>query len=145
MAEGTRQPRGWGLAPLSYDVAMSNSDTIRDFLAAFNAKDIDRVVSFFADDAVYHNMPTTPTVGIDAIRASIAGYTAPADVIDWQLLSISEDENGVVLTERLDRFDFGGTWVELPVMGAFELADGKITVWRDYFDMAFFQKQMPGA
>ena len=28
--------------------------------------------------------------------------------------------------------------VSLPVMGVFELADGKITAWRDYFDMAQF-------
>ena len=123
---------------------MSNTDTIRAFLDAFNRKDLDGIISYFADDAVYHNMPTAPTVGVDAIRASISGYASPADEIDWQLIAISEDENGVVLTERLDRFDFGGTWVELPVMGAFELADGKITAWRDYFDMATFRNQMPG-
>lgn len=121
---------------------MSNSDTIRNFLAAFNAQDIDRVVSFFADDAVYHNIPTQPVHGSDAIRTSISAYASPADAIDWQLLAIGEAEDGTVLTERLDRVDFGGSWVELPVMGAFELAEGKITAWRDYFDLAQFQSQM---
>lgn len=123
---------------------MSNSDTIRAFLDAFNAHDIDKVVSFFAEDAVYHNMPTRPVVGVDAIRTSISGYATPADVIDWQLLAIAESDDGTVLTERLDRFNFGGRWVELPVMGAFVLAEGKITVWRDYFDMAQFRSQMSG-
>jgi limonene-1,2-epoxide hydrolase len=123
---------------------MSNSDTIRDFLAAFNAHDIDRVVSFFAEDAVYHNMPTQPVHGVDAIRTSISGYATPADAIDWQLLTIAESQDGTVLTERLDRFDFGGRWVELPVMGAFELAGDKITAWRDYFDMAQFRSRMSG-
>jgi limonene-1,2-epoxide hydrolase len=29
-------------------------------------------------------------------------------------------------------------------MGSFELEDGQITAWRDYFDMAQFQRQLPG-
>jgi limonene-1,2-epoxide hydrolase len=28
------------------------------------------------------------------------------------------------------------------VMGIFEVENGKITAWRDYFDLADFQKQM---
>ena len=34
-----------------------------------------------------------------------------------------------------------GSWIELPVMDAFELRDGKICAWRDYFDLAQFQRQ----
>ena len=123
---------------------MSNIETIRAFLDAFNAKDIDRVISFFADEAVYHNMPAKPVEGVEAIRASITGYAAPAASIDWELLSVAEAEGGTVLTERIDRFDFGDNHVELPVMGAFDFADGKITAWRDYFDMAQFRSQMSG-
>jgi limonene-1,2-epoxide hydrolase len=124
---------------------VSNTDTIRAFLDAFNAQDFDRVVSFFADDAVYHNMPTSPITGAEAIGTSIRGYAGPADAIDWELLSVAEAADGTVLTERVDRFDFGETHVELPVMGAFDFADGKITAWRDYFDLNQFRSQMPGA
>jgi limonene-1,2-epoxide hydrolase len=49
-----------------------------------------------------------------------------------------------VLTERLDKFVLGGKTVELPVAGVFELKDGKITAWRDYFDMATWTKQATG-
>ena len=124
---------------------MSNTDTVRAFLAAFDAKDIDGIMSFFADDGVYHNMQSAPINGVDAIRPVIDGYTSPATTIDWQLLAIAEGEDGTVLTERLDRFEFGGKWVELPVMGSFDVADGKIAVWRDYFDQAQFQNQMSGS
>ena len=48
-----------------------------------------------------------------------------------------------MLTERLDRFEIGGKWIELPVMGSFDLRDGKIENWRDYFDMKQFTDQMP--
>ena len=50
-----------------------------------------------------------------------------------------------MLTERVDKFEIGGKWVAIPVMGAFELEDGKIRAWRDYFDLAQFTKQLPGA
>jgi limonene-1,2-epoxide hydrolase len=50
-----------------------------------------------------------------------------------------------VLTERIDKFEVGGKWIALPVMGAFELREGKISAWRDYFDLAQFTKQLPGA
>lgn len=123
---------------------MSNSDRVRAFIDAFNRKDIDAVVASFTDDAVYHNMPTEPVVGRAAIQANIAGYTSPASQIEWLLYAIAETADGKVLTERLDRFHMGGKWVELPVMGTFEFVDGRISAWRDYFDMNQFTSQLPG-
>jgi len=42
----------------------------------------------------------------------------------------------VVLTERIDTFTMGEKQAALPVMGTFEVRDGKISAWRDYFDLA---------
>ena len=41
-----------------------------------------------------------------------------------------------MLTERVDKFLVKGQWIELPVMGTFEVSDGRIRAWRDYFDLA---------
>ena len=41
--------------------------------------------------------------------------------------------SGVV--ERLDRHHLDHGWRELPVNSVFEVHDGVITVWRDYFDL----------
>jgi limonene-1,2-epoxide hydrolase len=41
----------------------------------------------------------------------------------------------VVFTERVDRMSIGGNKVAVPVAGVFEVRDGKIAAWRDYFDM----------
>ncbi len=60
------------------------------------------------------------------------------------MLHLVEGSNGVVLTERVDRFMINGKWVALPVMGTFEVANGKIKAWRDYFDMNQFQSQLAG-
>ena len=48
-----------------------------------------------------------------------------------------------VMTERHDIFTFANGEIDLPVMGTFEVQAGKITAWRDYFDMNQFMSQMP--
>ncbi len=50
-----------------------------------------------------------------------------------------------VLIERLDRHLFGDKWVELPVTGVFEVHDGLITYWRDYYDSPTIMSQLPAA
>ena len=119
--------------------------TVRRFIDAWKHRDLDRIMGFFTDDCVYHNIPVDPVQGTVAIRGVIQGFAGMATAIEWELHQIAETEGGVVLTERTDRFEIGGRWVALPVMGAFELEDGKIRAWRDYFDLAQFTKQMPGS
>ena len=48
----------------------------------------------------------------------------------------------IVIAERLDRTEAGDKSVDLPCTGVFEMKDGKIKVWRDYFDMATFTAAM---
>ena len=52
-------------------------------------------------------------------------------------------EGNVVLTERVDVFVLPTTTIELPVMGTFEVRDGKIAAWRDYFDLNQYMQQLP--
>lgn len=118
---------------------------VRRFIETWKTRDLDRLLGFFTDDCVYHNIPLDPVQGTAAVRATIASFAGMSSAIEFELLQIAETESGVVLTERVDRFEIGGKWIALPVMGAFELRDGKICAWRDYFDMAQFTKQLPGA
>ena len=122
----------------------ANTDTVARFIDAWSRNDLDELMGYFAPEAVYHNIPVDPVKGVDAIRAVIQGFAGMASEIDWQTRNISESAEGVVLTERLDRFKIGEKWVELPVMGSFELREGKIAAWRDYFDMAQFQAGFSG-
>jgi limonene-1,2-epoxide hydrolase len=120
----------------------ANIEAVQGFVAAFNAIDLDRIMAAFAKDAVYHNMPMAPLEGVDAIRPVIQGFIGKASEIDWQVHQIAETPSGVVLTERTDRFLVSGKWIVLPVMGAFEVDGGLITVWRDYFDMQQYASQL---
>ena len=50
----------------------------------------------------------------------------------------------VVMNERTDRFVMKGKEIAIPVVGVFEVNDGKITFWRDYFDNGMFMKALKG-
>lgn len=118
-------------------------DLVQDFCAAFGEgePDLDHVLSFFADDATYHNIPMDPVVGTDAIRATLASFMTGVEAIEFRVLAIAAD-GGTVLTERVDVFRYPGKEISLPVMGTFEVLDGKIAAWRDYFDLNQFMSQL---
>lgn len=113
---------------------------VRGFLAAWNANDLVRVVACLHEEVVYHNMPLDPIHGraaVDAYLRSKGGF----DWVDWKLLALAASDR-IVLTERIDDFSIGGRRVSLPVMGSFEIVDGRIKVWRDYFDLATYRAQL---
>ena len=120
------------------------SDLILRMIDGFNKIDLDAIVACFADDAIYDNVPMAAVQGTDAIRATLQGFMGAASEVQWDIVNIVAD-GGVVLTERVDKFKINDQWIELRVMGAFEVADGKITAWRDYFDMNQFQTQFAAA
>ena len=127
---------------------MGNEDAlelVKAFCAAWSKGDLDAIVDYFTDDAVYHNIPIDPAVvGRDNIKATISGFTAGVDKIEFRVHHIAA-EGGVVLTERTDAFFTSDKTIELPVMGTFEVEGGKIKAWRDYFDLNQFMSQMSGS
>jgi limonene-1,2-epoxide hydrolase len=119
---------------------MTNTELVLAFIDAWNRMDWDAVVGMLSDDVVYHNIPMERIEGKAAARAFITSMMPEA--VDWEVLSIAENGNKV-LTERVDAFRMpGGKPLSIPVMGTFEINGGKITAWRDYFDLATFTRQM---
>jgi len=103
------------------------------------------LAAFFTDNAVYHNIPLAPVTGRKAIENNIASFIRPGapgiESIDFRVINIAA--NGpVVMTERVDHFRVPGKSFELQVMGTFEITDGKISAWRDYFDQSQFASRM---
>ena len=105
----------------------------------------DAFAAFFTDDAVYHNIPLAPVRGREAIANNFATFIRPGppgvEGLDLRIINIAAD-GPVVMTERVDVFKLPGKSFELPVMGTFEVSDGKINAWRDYFDMNQFTSLM---
>ena len=118
-------------------------ELVTAFCNAWEAVDIDALMEYFTDDAVYHNIPIAPVEGKDAIRATIEGFVGGIDKIEFEILNIAANGDNV-LTERVDTFHGEAKTISLPVMGTFEVRDGKIAAWRDYFDLNQFMSQMAG-
>jgi limonene-1,2-epoxide hydrolase len=114
-----------------------NAQVVRDFVVAWSRLDADELAGFFTEDGIYHNMPAKPVAGRAAVRAFIAGFIRDWTSAEWDLLSLAS-QGDVVIAERLDRIMVGDKPVHLPCCGVFEMSDGKIKVWRDYFDMGTY-------
>jgi limonene-1,2-epoxide hydrolase len=117
-------------------------DIVRRFCDTWSTGDIDAIMAFFADDAVYDNIPMEAVTGTDAIRAFIAGFSENIEKVEFRVDNVAANGD-VVLTERVDIFTLPGKTIELPVMGTFEVRGGKIAAWRDYFDLNQFMSEMP--
>ena len=120
---------------------MASIDIVREFCSAWEKGDYEALLDYFTDDAVYHNIPVDPVVGKDGIRGVMQMFTTGVERIEFRVLHIVADGD-VVLTERVDSFVLPQGRIGLPVMGAFELRDGKIAAWRDYFDLNQYMTQL---
>lgn len=120
-----------------------NAAIIREFVAAWSRLDAAELAAYFAPDGIYHNMPASRVQGREAIQAFIAGFIKPWTATEWDLINIAASGD-VVFTERLDRTRVGERTVDLPCCGVFEMQDGKIKVWRDYFDLQTYTKALAG-
>ena len=116
-----------------------NEQTIRNFIEAWSRLDPKELAGYFAEDGVYYNMPAAPIAGRENVENFIRGFSASWTETTWDLLNIASTGN-VVMAERLDRTQAGDKAVDLPCVGVFELEGGRIKVWRDYFDLATYQK-----
>lgn len=116
---------------------------VRELCATFAQHEAEAFRPFFTDDVVYHNIPMDPAVGIDATIAFIEGFFAMCQSLVIETVHLAVRDN-VVLTERIDTFTMGEKVAPLPVMGTFEIRDGKISAWRDYFDLAQITAMLSG-
>jgi limonene-1,2-epoxide hydrolase len=123
-------------------MATDAEKVVTEFCNAWPRKNIDELLGFFTDDAVYHNIPLEPAKGKAAIRGVINTFLPMAKSLHFKVLHTASNGN-VVFNERVDVFDLGNSkTIQLPVAGVFEVTGNKISAWRDYFDMAMYTKQM---
>ena len=120
---------------------MSNEEIIRDFIAAWSRLDPAELAGYFCEDGTYHNMPTGPVSGRKNVEEMIRGFISSWTETEWEIVHLLAQGN-VVVAERVDRTKAGDRSVELPCTGVFEMEDGKIKVWRDYFDLGTYARAM---
>lgn len=113
--------------------ATASIAVVERFLTALTHSDVDTAVALTTDDLVWHNVGVPPLRGARAVQA-LQGLARPWMRFDVILHNVTSD-GSVVLTERTDLLALGPVTLEFWVCGTFELRDGKVAVWRDYFSM----------
>jgi limonene-1,2-epoxide hydrolase len=109
-------------------------DVAQAFLDAFESMEFETALSYLAAEVEYTNVPIGTVRGHAGVREVLEPFFAPIHENEFVVLRRAAG-GPVVFLERLDRHRVDHGWRELPVNSVFEVHDGKITVWRDYFDL----------
>ena len=122
-------------------------ELVSRFIRLIEQGEVAQAATLLAPDCEYDNVPIGKVVGAEQVVGILQPFVARYDEVDWvvhrQVVQGTLSQ-GTVLNERTDRFRAGDHWVELPVAGVFEVRDGLITLWRDYFDLASLQRATAG-
>ena len=115
---------------------------VLQFMKLMEPLDYDAALKLVSADCQYLNPPPIGlNVGPAGIRAVLEPVFAPTKENEFTVLRAAE-AGPVVILERLDRHLYGDKWVELPVTGVYEVHNGLITYWRDYFDYPTIASQL---
>ncbi len=114
---------------------MTAEEVVRAELDAWSTLDVDAIMAHFAPDAVWDDPSHGPILGHGNIRRAVQSLVGRMTYADMEIRRLLAGDS-IVMTERVDHFTFDGRRVSAPIMGIFEMADDKITAWRDYFDMS---------
>ena len=112
--------------------AVANIRTVEGFLTALQDADYQTAEPALDDDLVYENVGL-PT--IHGRRRAIELFRRMDGRMRFEVKfhRIAAD-GAAVLTERTDALIFGPLRLQFWVCGVFEVHDGRITLWRNYFD-----------
>jgi len=106
---------------------------VREFLRRLEALDVDAALDLVSPDIVYHNKGLPPARGLDAFERQMRTLARYATGFEARLHNLAVDGE-TVLTERTDVIDVRRFRADFWVCGTFEVRDGRIVLWRDYFD-----------
>ena len=117
---------------------IDNAHTVEVLLSALQAQDIDGAGAVLDENLVYENVGFPTIRGRTRAMKLFRGMQRRAR---FEVKTHRIAVNGsTVLTERTDALVFGPVRLQFWVCGVFEVRDGRITLWRDYFDMFDFTK-----
>jgi limonene-1,2-epoxide hydrolase len=125
---------------------MAADDTVLGLWQALSRRDLDAVKTFLSADCIYVDMPVGPTL---AARG-------PDDIVKrlkvgLELLAGYQNHDGVLVSNGSDvMYEHSETWrwnsgetAVLQFVSVHRVDDGKVTLWKDYWDMGGMTAQAP--
>ncbi len=111
---------------------MEPRDVVKAWVDAFNQADAELIASFYADDAINHQVAEEPVSGKRAIFSKFKQEFAAAEMV-CMIENIFQDGEWAIL-EWKDPLGLRGC-------GFFHIQDGKIQFQRGYWDKLSFLRQ----
>ncbi|WP_044511009.1 limonene-1,2-epoxide hydrolase family protein [Mycobacterium simiae] len=112
--------------------AVANTRTVERFLNALQDVDLETAAAAFDENLIYQNVGL-PTIHGRRRAMQLFRRMDGRAGFEVKIHRIAAD-GAAVLTERSDALIFGPLRLQFWVCGVFEVHDGRITLWRDYFD-----------
>jgi limonene-1,2-epoxide hydrolase len=110
-------------------------EVVNRFVASWERRDVDEMLAFFADDAVWHPLPVTPSLGKPAIRERISLWLDSVELLGAEIHR-QVSHGRMVMNERTDHWVLDTRQVAHAIAAVFEIDNGLISAWREYFDMS---------
>lgn len=127
--------------------AMTPEEIVRAFCANVSDRNIATIAPLLADDIVFMNVGLEIYRGKQAVLDHFNGpnsvWAMFPDTFDFRIRNLGVTENRVY-TERVDVVGVNGHDAYLPLLGIFEIENGKIKHWRDYADMLMVRRLLNG-
>jgi limonene-1,2-epoxide hydrolase len=120
---------------------------VLDFIHAFYGQhiDIDAATALMADDFVWQlHVPLSPVVvGRDAARAELEKHNSlSTGMVEGSEIRTIVSDGDTVVVERVDVNTMNDVAVSFNVTAIFEVRDGAITHWREYWDTSHVARQL---
>ena len=118
-----------------------NVQAVMTMLEKWHALDLDGAVNMFTEDGAFHSMMREPYKGREVLREFMGKLFGGMSELTLDVRSEGVSGNTVIL-ERFDTWVFNGKYGEIAVVGVYDVENGKIKEWREYYDYGVLMEQM---
>jgi limonene-1,2-epoxide hydrolase len=125
---------------------MTVEDTVVGLWKALSARDWELLGTFLSDDCIYLDIPLGPTLAArgpdDIVKRLKLGIAPLASYENHEGLLLSDGTN--VMYEHSESWEWtSGETATLEFVSVHRVENGKVTLWKDYWDMAALQGSAP--
>jgi limonene-1,2-epoxide hydrolase len=125
------------IAPVAHAAEPAESDEVRlvrALIAAYERMDWNAVADTFTEQGTLHSVMRDPFTGREVIRERLVKFHQGVESMKLEILNIAEVGN-VVVVERMDHWVMNGTPRKIPAVGVLTIENGKVSVWKEYYDL----------
>lgn len=125
---------------------MSVEDTIHGLWQALSARDWERLTDFVSDDCIYLDMPVGPAAAArgpeDIVKRLKIGLEPLASYVNFDGLLLTNGTDAMYEHHEEWHWETGESAV-LKFVTVHRVENGKVTLWKDYWDMSALSSFAP--